>query len=189
MADRFVSRAGEKLEHALTAFGVSPAGKVCADLGSSKGGFVDCLLARGAKKVYAVDTAYGELDWKLRQDPRVVVLERTNALHVELPEKVELVTIDTGWTQQRLIVPKAIAFLKPGGEIISLLKPHYESTPAERERGKVKPEFLPQILERVKSELKAIGVEVLKTETSPLLGEKGKNVEYLLYIKPSTNNE
>ena len=86
--DRFVSRAGQKLEHALVTFGIDVAGLVCADLGSNVGGFVDCLLQRGAKKVYAIDTGYGVLAWKLRKDPRVVVMERTNAMHAVLPEQV-----------------------------------------------------------------------------------------------------
>src|SRR3954464_11050910 len=96
---RFASRSGEKLEHALNVFEVNVEGLVCADLGSNAGGFVDCLLSRGAARVYAVDTGYGALDWKLRKDPRVVVMERTNAMHVQLPEKVGLVTIDVAWTK------------------------------------------------------------------------------------------
>src|SRR5688572_30156322 len=90
----FVSRAGQKLEHALATFGIDVAGLVCADLGSNAGGFVDCLLQRGAAKVYAIDTGYGALEWKLRKDPRVVVMERTNAMHAELPEPASAVTID-----------------------------------------------------------------------------------------------
>src|SRR5678809_598758 len=99
----FVSRAGLKLEHALHHFGIDAQGFTCADLGSNTGGFVDCLLQRGAAKVYAVDTGYGVLEWKLRKDPRVVVMERTNAMHVVLPEPVEVVTIDVAWTKQRHI--------------------------------------------------------------------------------------
>ncbi|HTL27962.1 MAG TPA: SAM-dependent methyltransferase, partial [Tepidisphaeraceae bacterium] len=103
----FVSRAGQKLLHALDEFKIGVTDKVCADLGCSTGGFTDCLLRRGAKKVYAVDTGYGVLDWKLRNDPRVVVIERTNAMHVELPEKVQVVSIDVAWTKQRNILPSA----------------------------------------------------------------------------------
>src|SRR5437870_7172262 len=104
---QFVSRAGQKLDHALTTFGLDVAGAICADLGSNTGGFVDVLLRRGAAKVYAVDTGYGVLEWKLRKDPRVVVMERTNAMHVALPEKVEFVSIDVAWTKQRRILPAA----------------------------------------------------------------------------------
>src|SRR3954470_11288116 len=103
----FVSRAGQKLEHALNTFHIDVNGQTCADLGSNVGGFVDCLLQRGAAKVYSIDTGYGVLDWKLRKDPRVVVMERTNAIHVTLPEKVSLVTIDVAWTKQRIILPAA----------------------------------------------------------------------------------
>lgn len=105
-------------------------------MGASTGGFTDCLLQHGAAKVYAVDTAYGILDWRLRQNSRVVVMERTNVLHLELPEPVGLVTIDVGWTPQRLILPRAFFLVKSSGRIITLIKPHYEArkpylTPAE----------------------------------------------------------
>src|ERR1700761_4113773 len=125
----FVSRAGQKLDHALDAFGVGVAGLACADLGCNVGGFVDCLLQRGAAKVYAVDTGYGVLEWKLRKDPRVVVMERTNAMHVDLPEPVSLVTIDVAWTRQRNILPAAGRILsrEPGARVVTLIKPHYEA--------------------------------------------------------------
>src|SRR6186997_2486545 len=120
----FVSRAGQKLEHALATFGLEVRGSVCADLGSNTGGFVDCLLQRGAVKVYAIDTGYGALEWKLRKDPRVVVMERTNAIHVQLPEKVQLVTIDVAWTKQRIILPAAMRLLEVDGSVVTLIKPH-----------------------------------------------------------------
>ena len=130
---RFVSRAGEKLDAALDAFGLNARGKVCADFGCNVGGFTDCLLRRGAAKVYAVDSGYGELAWRLRGSDRVVVMERTNALYCPVPEPVDLVAIDVGWTPQELIVPAAMRWLRPaagdpgaGGRIVSLLKPHYE---------------------------------------------------------------
>src|SRR5438128_543365 len=103
----FVSRAGQKLQHALATFDIDVTGKACADLGCSTGGFTDCLLQQGAAKVYAIDTGYGVLDWKLRNDPRVIVMERTNAMHVTLPQPVEIVTIDVAWTKQRHILPSA----------------------------------------------------------------------------------
>src|SRR3954471_2291855 len=123
----FVSRAGQKLHHALTRFVISPDGKTCADLGSNTGGFTDCLLQLGARKVYAIDTGYGVLDYKLRKDPRVVVMERTNAMHATLPEKVELVTIDVAWTRQKHILPATKTMLTPTGEVVTLIKPHYEA--------------------------------------------------------------
>ena len=123
---RFVGRAGEKLDAALEGFGLDVRGLACADFGCNVGGFTDCLLQHGAAKVYAIDTGYGKLAWSLRQDGRVVVLERTNALHCPPPETVDLVAIDLGWTPQVLSVPAAKRWLRPGGRIVSLLKPHYE---------------------------------------------------------------
>ena len=115
------------INFALTQFGMDVRGLVCADLGSNVGGFVDCLLQRGAGKVYSVDTSYGTLAWKLRKDPRVVVLERTNAMHVTLPEPVDFVTIDVGWTRQEKILPAAARMLKPGGRVVTLIKPKAEA--------------------------------------------------------------
>src|SRR3989304_10153402 len=115
----FVSRAGEKLQFALEQFNISVKDLTLADFGSSTGGFVDCLLQNDAKKVYSVDTAYGELAWKLRNDPRVVVMERTNILHLEgLPESIDLITIDAGWTKLELVLPVVKKFLKDDGFII-----------------------------------------------------------------------
>lgn len=124
----YVSRGGLKLRHALDALSIDVAGLVCADFGCSTGGFTDCLLQAGAAKVHAVDTAYGQLAWKLRQDPRVHVMERTNILHAEPPADgpVDLVVADAGWTPQRLLVPAALRWLGPSGRILSLVKPHYE---------------------------------------------------------------
>src|SRR5437762_14023217 len=109
--ERFVSRAGQKLEHALVKFGIDVTGLVCADLGSNVGGFVDCLLQRGAKKVYAIDTGYGALEWMLRKDPRVVVMERTNAMHVKLPEQVKLLSIVVALTTETNTLPAARTML------------------------------------------------------------------------------
>src|SRR5688572_28460040 len=117
----FVSRAGQKLDHAMSHFQLDVAGRTCADLGSNTGGFVDCLLQRGAAKVYAIDTGYGVLDWKLRKDPRVIVMERTNAMHALLPEPVLIVTIDVAWTKQQHILPAAHRMLTSDGHVISLI--------------------------------------------------------------------
>jgi 23S rRNA (cytidine1920-2'-O)/16S rRNA (cytidine1409-2'-O)-methyltransferase len=181
--DKFVSRAGEKLEFALKEFEVDVKGKVVSDFGSSTGGFVDCLLNSGAEKVYSVDTSYGELAWKLRQDKRVVVMERTNAMHVTLPEKVDVLTIDTSWTKQEKVIENAFKNLKAGGIIISLIKPHYEAERIYLEKGKLKEEFIEEILEKVKQDIKNSGGNVLKTVESPILGEKGKNREFLFKIQ------
>ena len=174
---KFVSRAGEKLQFALEQFGISVKDLVVADFGSSTGGFVDCLLQNGAKKVYSVDTAYGELAWKLRNDTRVVVIERTNAMHVVLPEKVDMVTVDTSWTKQKNILPSAFANLKPGGAVISRIKPHYEAG-----KGKLKVEEVEQVLQVVKEDIKNVGEKIEVLVESPILGEKGKNREFLVLI-------
>ncbi len=186
----FASRGGLKLAAALAEFGVSARGKVCADLGCSTGGFVDCWLQHGATRVYAVDTAYGELAWKLRQDPRVVVMERTNALHADPPTVdnagqhfggCDAVSIDLGWTRQDRAVPAALRWLSPSpaSRIVSLIKPHYESgqhqlTDEEADRATRRV---------VESVLPTLGVEVLGWIRSPIRGGKGKNLEHLALLK------
>jgi 23S rRNA (cytidine1920-2'-O)/16S rRNA (cytidine1409-2'-O)-methyltransferase len=179
----FVSRAGQKLDHAVTEFGVNVAGLVCADLGSNAGGFVDCLLRRGAAKVYAIDTGYGALDWKLRNDPRVVAMERTNAMHVELPEQVALVTIDVAWTRQRHILPAARRMVREDGVVVTLIKPHYEADRSQLKKGVLPAGEVDAVVERVKDDIRAAGFEVLRTTASPILGAKG-NVEVLAQLKP-----
>ena len=172
MTKDYVSRAGNKLEFALINFPFDVKNKVCADFGSSTGGFVDCFLRFGADKVYAVDTAYGELDWKIRNNPKVIVLERTNALHVTLLEKVALITIDTGWTKQIKIIPNALKNLKENGKIISLIKPQYETDQSSFDSKIVLENTLREIT-------RLVGVRVEKIVESPILGERKKSVEYL----------
>lgn len=183
MAMEFVSRAGNKLQHALTTFQTTPQGLICADFGSSTGGFVDCLLQNGAKKVYSVDTSYGELAWKLRNDPKVVVLERNNAMHVSLPEKVDLITVDVAWTKQEKVLPNVFRNLKDKGIVISLIKPHYEANREELQKGRVRDEFIEQVLDRVRSDIAVCGGEVINVIESPIVGERGKNHEFLALIR------
>jgi len=178
----FVSRAGVKLDFALATFAVDVAGLVCADLGCNAGGFVDCLLRRGASKVYAIDTGYGALDWKLRNDPRVVPMERTNAMHAVLPETVGLVTIDVAWTRQRHILPPAKRMLAQTGTVISLIKPHYEAAGPMLRKGILQPENLDQVLEAVKTDIAAAGFKLLQIIPSPIKGAKG-NTEYLAHLQ------
>lgn len=180
-SDRFQGRGGIKLQAALDGFGIDVGGKIAADLGSNVGGFVDCLLRNGAAKVYSVDTSYGALAWRLRQDPRVVVLERHNAMHVRLPEAVDLVTIDVGWTPQEKILPNAMRMVRPGGRIVSLLKPQYEAAEAERDGGVVKPECIERVVTRVVNGLRGMGIPVLNSLESPIKGEGG-NTEFFLLI-------
>jgi 23S rRNA (cytidine1920-2'-O)/16S rRNA (cytidine1409-2'-O)-methyltransferase len=211
----FVSRAGLKLDHALNEFGVDVTGRICADFGCSVGGFTDCLLQRGAKRVYAIDTAYGGLDYRLRTDPRVVVMERTNALHVEpSPEKhdpggCDLVVIDLGWTPQRLAVPAALRWLQhnptptPSGgapgratppSIITLIKPHYELSEDEKRTllidGRLAPTEAERVFRRVLDEMPLLRATVRATTRSPITGGKSSRrgagtVEYLALLAPS----
>jgi 23S rRNA (cytidine1920-2'-O)/16S rRNA (cytidine1409-2'-O)-methyltransferase len=190
----FVSRAGLKLDAALDAFAIDCTGLRSADFGANVGGFVDCLLQRGAASVVALDTGYGVLAWKLRTDPRVVVRERTNALHAEPPEGgVDLVSVDLAWTQQRLAVPAALRWLAPGGRILSLVKPHYEVEGAEKpwlDRGFLPQEKAPIVLERVLAAMPSLGAEVLGCIRSPLVGGKSSraqgvpgNVEFVALLR------
>src|SRR5215831_10312381 len=167
----YVGRGGLKLRHALDQFRVDPAGLTCADFGANVGGFTDCLLQAGAARVYAVDTGYGTLAWKLRTDLRVVAMERTNALHAEPPEPVDLIVIDLGWTPQRHAIPAALRWLRLGGRIISLIKPHYELTAEEKPllmEGVLNESDAEQIAHRAADQLPALGVQVLGLTKSPI---------------------
>jgi 23S rRNA (cytidine1920-2'-O)/16S rRNA (cytidine1409-2'-O)-methyltransferase len=189
----FVSRGGLKLHHALTEFNLDITGLVCADLGCSTGGFTDCLLQHGAAKVHSVDTAYGELAWKLRRDARVVVHERSNALHLEPAEIVDLVVIDLGWTPQRLALPAAARWLKGGGRIVTLVKPHYEADKSELgPKGVLDPARAEEIAAGLRDGLGALGFKAEGWTKSPVLGgasskkkRKGSgNPEWLALVVP-----
>lgn len=185
----FVSRGGIKLQHAISNFKLKISNLTVLDVGSSTGGFVDCLLQNGASKVYALDTAYGELAWKLRNDPRVVVMERTNILHLEsLPGKVDpdligvdLITIDAGWTKLELVLEAVKKFLKPGGKIIALLKPHYEAEKRDLVKGVLPEEKLEKVRENVFEKIVNCQFSIVNFTDSPILGGGG-NREYLLYL-------
>lgn len=173
----FVGKGGLKLQFALEHFGIEVHGLVAADLGCNIGGFTDALLQAGAAKVYAVDTSYGLLAWKLRTDERVVVFERTNALHWTAPEPIDLVVADLGWTRQELALPLMARILKPGGQALSLVKPQYE---AEGNRGVLPEERIPEVLEAVHSIIPQ-EFEILGEERSPVIGSGG-NIEYWLWL-------
>lgn len=181
---RFASRGGEKLAHALERFGVDPDGRVAADLGASTGGFTDCLLQAGATRVYAVDVGYGQLSERLRLDPRVVVLDRTNARSLAgLPEPVEMVTIDVSFISLRLILPTAARLLEPGGICLPLIKPQFEAGPKEVGKGGVvrDPEVHRRVLREVLTGAGEHGFGVLGATASPLRGPAG-NVEFLAHL-------
>lgn len=198
-ARKFVSRGGLKLEHALHTFALSPAQQVCIDMGASTGGFTDCLLQHGALRVHAIDTAYGELAWTLRNDPRVVVIERTNALRAVPAEQAALVVADLGWTTQRRLVPVALSWLAPAAlGIVTLVKPHYECKDLGEPlpRGGILPEdHALAITQRVLKELTTTLPLTLRGLTpSPLLGgaagsdnkSKGTgNREWLAWLTPN----
>jgi 23S rRNA (cytidine1920-2'-O)/16S rRNA (cytidine1409-2'-O)-methyltransferase len=178
----FVSRAGHKLEHGLTAFAIDVAGSICADLGCNAGGFTDCLLQRGAAKVYAIDTGYGALAWKLRTDPRVVPMERTNAMHVDLPELVGFICIDVAWTRQKHILPAARRMLARDGNVVTLIKPHYEAQAALLRKGVLPPENMDAVLHRVREAIAAAGFGLVQMVPSPIKGTRG-NAEFLAHLR------
>lgn len=177
----FVGRGGEKLEAALQRFPVDVEGRVAADVGASTGGFTDCLLQRGAAKVYAIDVGYGQLAWKLRQDPRVLVMERTNARYLEsLPEPVGLVVSDVSFISLRLIYQAAINWLTPDGDIVSLIKPQFEAGRTQVGKGGVvrDPAVHREVLETVTCFMADLGLGLQGLMASPLVGPAG-NVEFL----------
>ena len=181
---KFVSRGGKKLEAALAAFDVPVAGKVCADVGASTGGFTDCLLQEGAEKVYAIDVGYGILHWRLRQDPRVVVMERTNARYVDaLPEPVSLVVIDASFISLGLILPAVQGwFAKGEGQTVALIKPQFEAgrKAAAVHAGVIKDEAVHRkVLTDTLDEAMRLGFWPVGLIASPIKGPKG-NVEFLV---------
>jgi 23S rRNA (cytidine1920-2'-O)/16S rRNA (cytidine1409-2'-O)-methyltransferase len=185
---RFVSRGGEKLEAAFQVFPLEAAGRICADIGSSTGGFTDCLLQHGAARVYAIDVGTGQLAWSLRQDPRVVSLEGTNARTLEsLPEPVALATVDVSFISLRLILPRVSAWLEVGGDLVCLVKPQFEAGRGEVERGGVvrKPQIHRQVMEAILEACLESGLGPQGAIPSPLLGPKG-NREFLLWSKKGT---
>ncbi|MDX2116065.1 MAG: SAM-dependent methyltransferase [Planctomycetota bacterium] len=201
-APPLVSRGGLKLAHALHTFSISLHNARCADFGANVGGFTDCMLRAGAASVHALDTGYGSLAWKLRTDPRVIVRERTNALHADPPpEGVHFVAVDMAWTPQRLCVPAALRWLaradnlpQPLPCIVTLIKPHYEASDAGRKdllvRGVLDPADAQRILQQVLDALPPLGVRVAAVTQSPITGGAGKkkngNTEFLALLTPDS---
>ncbi|RMG94380.1 MAG: TlyA family RNA methyltransferase [Candidatus Dadabacteria bacterium] len=183
----YVSRGGLKLEAGLRAFGLDPTGWVCADVGASTGGFTDCLLQHGARRVYAIDVGYGQLAWTLRQDPRVVVLERQNIRTLPadaVPEPVDLVVVDASFISLRLVLPRVWELLRPGGRVVALVKPQFEVGREHVGKGGVvrDPERRREALEAVLGAARDIGFEVVGTTESPVPGAKKGNVEFLAHL-------
>jgi 23S rRNA (cytidine1920-2'-O)/16S rRNA (cytidine1409-2'-O)-methyltransferase len=182
----YVGRGGLKLAHALDTFQISVTGRECLDIGASTGGFTDVMLQRGAVRVVALDVGHGQLDWRLRQDPRVVVLEHVNArtLTLEmLPGTVDLVTVDVSFISLARIFPVVPAVLRPGADVVTLVKPQFEAGRAEVRKGIIRSA---QIHVRVLEEVAAAGAEVgltrVASTSSPITGQKG-NVEFLVHFR------
>lgn len=181
----YVGRGGFKLAGALAQFGVSVEGTVCADVGACTGGFTDVLLQQGAARVYAIDVGYGQLDWKLRQDERVVVLERTNARYLEnLPEPVSFVCIDVSFISVRLILPAVRGWLADDGQVVALIKPQFEAGPGQVGKGGVVKETAVhrQVLLDVLAWCSAHGYVPTGLMRSPISGADG-NLEFLLWLR------
>jgi 23S rRNA (cytidine1920-2'-O)/16S rRNA (cytidine1409-2'-O)-methyltransferase len=180
----FVSRGGVKLAAALDAFGLDPRGRVCLDVGASTGGFTDCLLQRGAARVYAVDVGYGQLDARLRADPRVAVREKVNARALsreDVPERIALAAIDVSFISLRLVLPAVAALVAPGGAIVALVKPQFEAGRGEVPRGGVVRDeaVRRRVVEEVAAAGRSLGLEVVGSVPSPIRGARG-NAEFLL---------
>jgi len=183
----YVSRGGQKLEGALETFGIDPEGMVVMDVGASTGGFTDCVLQRGAKRVYAIDVGYGQLAWKLQKDPRVVNLERRNIRFLkkeEVDEDMDLILIDTSFISIEKFIPHLLGFLASGGIILSLIKPQFEVGKGEVGKGGVvKDAHLHQkVIKRITEFCLDLGLKVLGVIESPILGQKG-NKEFFMYLK------
>jgi len=185
----FVSRAGRKLAAALDHFGVDPGGWTCLDVGASTGGFTDCLLQRGAARVYALDVGYGQLDLRLRGDPRVVVMERVNARHLaaaDLPERARLAAIDVSFISLAKVVPALLPHLEPGGLLLPLVKPQFEAgRGAVGKGGIVRDEGVRRaVVEAVAGALAGLGLEPLGRFDSPVAGMEGNRETFALLRMP-----
>ena len=181
----YVSRGGLKLEAALREFHISVVGKVALDVGASTGGFTDCLLQRGCRKVYAVDVGYGQLAWKLRQDPRVVSIERTNIREINpalIPEPIDIAVIDASFISLEKVIPPVLPFLARDSEIIALIKPQFEVGKGQVGKGGIVREEAARAaaVERVRTFFQDAGLDVKGIIPSPIAGQDG-NVEYLIY--------
>jgi 23S rRNA (cytidine1920-2'-O)/16S rRNA (cytidine1409-2'-O)-methyltransferase len=183
----YVSRGGVKLEKALDFFHIDPRGKIAMDVGASTGGFTDCLLQRGARRIYAVDVGYGQLAWRLQQDPRVVNLHRRNIRHLrreEVGEEVDLAVIDTSFISLQLVIPPTLTFLRQGGGVVTLIKPQFEVGKGEVGKGGVVRDAGQHrlVVEKIIGFAEGQGLVPRGVTESPILGPKG-NKEFFLYCE------
>jgi 23S rRNA (cytidine1920-2'-O)/16S rRNA (cytidine1409-2'-O)-methyltransferase len=187
---RFVSRGGEKLAWALETFGIAASDRICADVGASTGGFTDCLLQNGAGKVYAIDVGYGQIDYRLRRNPRVVTIERTNARYLQsLPEPISLVVVDVSFISLKLLLPTIKSWLLPEADVIPLIKPQFEAGRDHVGKGGVVKdrEIHIRVLCEVLSFAERIGFAIHGLTTSPIKGADG-NVEFLAWLGVGTSS-
>ena len=182
----FVSRGGIKLKKALEEFSICVKDKICLDVGASTGGFTDCLLKNGAKKVYCVDVGYGVFDFKLRNNPQVVNIEKTNIRYFDknlLKDEIDLAVVDVSFISLEKVLPKVKELVKTGGEIIALVKQQFEAPKGSTQKGVVKDEQIRlQAIDKIKNFSKTLGLSLLGNTTSPIKGPKG-NLEHFLYFK------
>jgi 23S rRNA (cytidine1920-2'-O)/16S rRNA (cytidine1409-2'-O)-methyltransferase len=182
----YAGRGGLKLAHALDAFAIPVEGRECLDIGASTGGFTDVLLQRGAARVVALDVGHGQLDWRLRNDPRVVVIERFNARHLtlaDLPGAVDVVTIDVSFISLRQILPAVTPLLRPGADVVALVKPQFEAGRREVRKGVVRdPAVHARVLDEVTTAAAEVGLTRVASTSSPITGQKG-NVEFLIHFR------
>ena len=190
---KYVSRGGLKLEKAMTHFDIELNDKVCMDIGASTGGFTDCMLQNGAKKVYSVDVGYGQFAWKLRQDPRVVCMEKTNIRYVtpeEIPDRIQFVSIDVSFISLTKVLGPVKALMEPDGEVVCLIKPQFE---AGREKvgkkGVVREKSTHrEVIQKIMDYAMSIGFDLCALDFSPIKGPEG-NIEYLLHLKKRPEGE
>ena len=189
---RYVSRGGLKLEKAMKCFPVDPAGKVCMDIGSSTGGFTDCMLQNGAVRVYSVDVGKGLLHYRLRNDPRVVVMEKTNVRYLkeeDVPEKMELVSVDVSFISLTLVIPAALRVLDENQEMVMLIKPQFEAGKEKvGKKGVVRdPKVHEEVIGKIYDFIRTCGLEADGLDYSPVKGPEG-NIEYLMYARARTGD-
>lgn len=187
-AEKFVGRGGLKLEGALDHFAIDVTGRLGLDIGASTGGFTDCLLQRGAERVYAVDVGHGQIDWKIRNDPRVVVREGLNARNLcqtDVPEPVGIGVADVSFISLTLILPPAFALLSPSADMVVLIKPQFELSPEKIGKGGVvrDPAAHAEAVAKIRAHVEALGRRWMGVMESPIRGREG-NVEYLAHLRP-----
>lgn len=189
---KYVSRGGLKLEKAIDVFNIDLKDKICMDIGASTGGFTDCMLQNGAKRVYSVDVGYGQLAWKLRTDSRVVNLERTNIRYLEpekVKDKIEFFSVDVSFISLTLVLPVAMKFLSETAQGVCLIKPQFEAGKGKvGKKGVVRdPEIHKEVIKKIADFVVSIGFEAQGLDFSPIKGPEG-NIEYLIYLKKSCKN-